>query len=90
MGGGVAVKSRPGPAQPPPRPPVAGTVVHAIHLVQAAAVAYALWLAVLLKWAHPGALGLGMSLVRARAAARAALPAAPPARFLRNWALSAG
>ena len=90
MDGGAAVKSRPGPAQPPPRPPVAGTVVHAIHLVQAAAIAYALWLAVLLKWAHPGALGLGMSLVRARAAARAALPAAPPARFLRNWALSAG
>jgi len=75
----VADKSRPGPAQPPPRPPVAGTVVHAIHLVQAAAVAYALWLAVLLKWAHPGALGLGMSLVRARAR-RARRPPARPSR----------
>ena len=43
-------------------------LVHAIHLVQAAAVAYVVWLAVLIKWLRPGVLGMGLSLVRAQAA----------------------
>ena len=43
-------------------------LVHAIHLVQAAAVAYVVWLAVLIKWLRPGVLGMGLSLVRSQAA----------------------
>ena len=35
-----------------------------MHLLQGAAVLYALFLAVLLKWARPGVLGMGASLVR--------------------------
>lgn len=64
MCGCAPVKNRPGPAQPPPLPARPGRVIHAMHLLQGAAVLYALFLAVLLKWARPGVLGMGASLVR--------------------------
>ena len=49
-----------------------GRLVHAIYLVQAAAVLYVVFLAVLVKWLRPGVLGMGFSLVR---------PHAPSAHF---------
>ena len=64
LGPCCAVKSRPGPAQPPPVPARAGRLVHAIYLVQAAALLYVIFLAVLIKWLRPGVMGMGLSLVR--------------------------